>query len=311
MSGFLNIAGNGFGSEPAEDALIVGPSQLNNWWLCNYRELYRNEPWYDNSSSLQAAFGTGEHALIERFLTTGDRPAFSGEAMEIWIQAMLHHPKHPEDITKYADNVTLLTVAAEMLGAFELWLTSYWQEEGQHQPPLLTETTLRRPLGRLPNGREVWVEGTADRVTALGETAAMGIDWKTGGKGWKRGKAESNVQHTVYGWLVEPMIQPHRVVQATYVVYDRQHQVWTWNDKRIMLTKDMTYAALRSMWDMARGLDAEIGTASPTTRGGFGDGRGWHCKAPWCPAWNGCPFKFVIQDKYSEEERPTQMRWSL
>lgn len=308
IPGFMDI--EGFPAEPGDHDLVISPSSLNSWFLCNYRILYKDEDWFDNRSNEPPAWGTGMHRLIADHIRGVDPPKTAGVTMERWIDECLNHDIHPENIVDYADRAVLLRLAGEMLTGFELWVKDYWEPHGSRMETLILEERVTRPLGTLPNGRRVWVSGQADFVGKIGEGSALGVDWKTAGRGWKRGKAESNVQHTVYAWLAEKLIE-ERVVSSTYVVYNRQKSEWTWKDKIILLTPAMRDATLRSMWDMAVSIDAGTGVASPMTRGGFGDGRGWHCKPQYCGAWNGCEFKHMIDDDTAQLERPEEMRWTI
>lgn len=307
--GFLDTVG--FGDAPAEDALIFGPSTLNDWLLCNYRVLFKNHPLYDNRSNEPPAFGTGMHALIEGTLNDGVAAYNVDTALERWKEAMLTNHYGAEDITTYAPEAVLIQKAHELVRGHALWVERFWEPVGQHLDAHLIEVRIGAPLGRLPSGRQVWISGQADLVAShpTQQGAALGIDWKTAGRGWKRGKAESNTQHIIYSWLAELLLDVP-VVEAMYVVYDRQKEEWTWDDKRIMLTPQMRQAVLKMAWDAAVCMDAGVGVASPMTRGGFGDGRGWHCKPQYCPAWNACGFRHMIEDDVAQQEKPEEMTWT-
>lgn len=312
--GFLDV--EGFGPEPAEGALVFGPSTLNDWLLCNYRVLFKNHPLHDNRSNEPPAFGTGMHALIEGTLRDGVAVYTPEEALEVWKTAMLENHYGAEDITEYAPENVLIQKAHELVRGHSSWVEKFWLPVGQHMDALIIEQRIERPLGRIRKeindtqvDREVWISGAADFVaTHPSGTGALGMDWKTAGRGWKRGKADSNTQHIIYGWLAEVLLDIP-VVEGMYVVYNRQKEEWTWDDKRIILTPQMRQAALKMAWDAAVGMDAQIGVASPMTRGGFGDGRGWHCKPQYCPAWNACGFRHMIEDDWAQKEKPEEMRW--
>jgi hypothetical protein len=154
-----------------------------------------------------------------------------------------------------------------------------------------------RGLGVLPNGREVWVSGQADRVVE-GEIQ----DWKTASRGWKAGKAyENEVQINTYAWLVEHLTDATR---GAFVVYDRSKKTWTWSETTLAITPETKRLSLLKLWDMAVTLDAGVAVATPHSRGSFGAGIGWHCSTKFCPAWNPCPFGKGIGGRDNEVKGP-------
>jgi hypothetical protein len=281
--------------QPADDALVVRPSSWQGFQLCGYRVALSGEEGFDGTSSEPMAWGSGVHKLNANHILTGHGADGPAEAMQVWIEEMADKG---ENILNYASSSYLLQQSQEMLAAHKLWIARFWEPVGQHLEVLTVEETRQRPLGVLPSGREVWIRGTADFVTV-----AKVWDWKTAGRGWKRGKAESNIQHTIYAWLVEALTA---VSEAAYVVYNRQTAEWSWDDTTLPVTADSIAVALRAMYEMALQIDTGTATASPHVRGGFGDGRSWACSPKFCGAWNICPAKHLIQDGKAGLVRPPQ-----
>jgi hypothetical protein len=292
----LTLVDQGFladvaGDKPSDEALIVRPSSWSSFQLCGYRVSLAGEDGFDNTSSEPMAWGTGVHKLNANRIIFGDvaddMASSPAAVLGIWAQEMRDR-SDGEDIFTYATRSYLLGQATEMLSAHKLWVERFWLPVGQHLEVVAVEDTRIRPLGVLPSGRDVWIRGTADFVTS---TAVY--DWKSAGRGWKRGKAESNIQHLIYAWLVEDLAE---IDEAAYVVYNRQTAEWAWDDTTLPVTNEAIRTALHAMWDMAKQIDTGTTHASPLVRGGFGDGRGWHCSPKFCGAWSICPAKYLIAD---------------
>lgn len=290
---------------PPEGVMTVSPSQLDSWLLCNYRELYRGQPGYDNTSSEAAAFGTGEHGLIAEVLTTGQAFESRDDVLDHWISTMANHPKHPEDITQYASRERLLEIADELLLALNLWVehVSPWIMDADR---LMVEESVAMPLCEV-EGSEVWLQGTPDFVVRKGGADVITlIDFKTAGRGWKDGKVLSATQHLTYPWLVN-----HRLgefpVNMEYIVYNRQAKEW--ETKALLLERTMLDAGRMMLEEMAQALYFGVGVHSPQARGGYADGPGWHCQAAYCPAWNICPGKYAINVPRLADKRPETQQW--
>jgi hypothetical protein len=297
LDGFLSDVGR---DKPSEQAIIVRPSSYNSWALCGYRVLYSSDPGFDNTSSEAMAWGSGLHKLVNNHIVwsdVADLTTTPEQALLIWAQEMASR-KPSEDIFSYAGKSYLWTKAAEMIRAYELWVERFWLPLGRSLKVVAVEATTLKPLGMIGD-RDVWVQGTADFVTE-----GRVWDWKTAGRGWKKGKAEASaVQPLVYSWLVDDQTP---VEEATFVVYNRQDSTWTWDDTSFGVTEQLVTQALRSMWDMARSIDAGIAVATPMTTGGFGDGRSWACSAKYCGAWNICDYRFLIPDGKANQVRGAQ-----
>lgn len=282
---------------PPEDALLVRPSSYSSYALCGYRLLLQDHPDYDPGSNEAPGFGTGMHALIEHFLLTGEIPDADG-VLTIWERVMADRG---EDLRSYAALPYLMELAVELKFGLMAWFNTFWLPVGSQLELLAVEERVMRGLGILPSGREVWVSGAPDLVTP-----GQIIDFKTAVNGWKEGKSQSNmVQINTYAWLAEHHTD---VTVGIHQVYNRSKRTWSWDDTTLPISTDSKHLALLAMWDMARSLDQGIAVATPHSRGGFGDGRGWHCTPKFCGAWNACPFKGMIPDGRADEVRPP-IRW--
>lgn len=295
MAGFLQPTSD----LPPEGALIVRPSSYASWSLCAYRLLLQDHPLYDSGSNEPPGFGTWEHAVISEFIINGSIPESPEDTLAIGAKALA---EREEDIFSYASEEYLLKLAVEVKFAFMAWFNVYWKEVGSKLEVLAVEERVLRGLGVLPSGREVWMSGAPDLVV-VGEID----DWKTASRGWKKGKAQANVvQIASYAWLSEHRTQAWL---GRHVVYDRSKRTWTWEDTTIQLNPGVIRTSLRSMWDMARSLDAEVGVATPHSRGNsHTEGRSWHCTPAYCGAWNACDFRHLMPDGRGNEVRPP-IRW--
>lgn len=271
------------------------------------RVLLKDEEGFDDRSNEPPGWGTGMHGLISRFMLNGEVPGTASDVLAAWTKEMANRSTEvSEDITSYASSEVLLALAEEMRVGFVNWITQFWQTTGRHYETVAVEERVMRGLGVLPSGRDVWISGAPDWVFKVTDEGQV-IDWKTAGRGWKKGKADSNaVQLLCYSWLSEHHVD---VSRGTFVVYDRSKGEWTWSDKSFQITPERTELALRSMWTMGEAIDSGHAVANPFATGGFGDGRGWHCSPKYCGAWNICEFKALPGDGKEIESRPATMTW--
>lgn len=298
-SGFLGLDA----TEPSSDALIVRPSSHASFALCGYRVLYSKEEGFDNTSSEAMSWGTGVHKVINNHIVASDIAGLTDTVdgvLLVWAQEMADR-EDKEDIFSYASHSFLRGKAQEMLDAYHLWVERFWLPIGQHLEIVAVEATNLRPLGILPSGREAWVRGTADFITE-----GKVWDWKSSGRGWKKGKAEASAtQLLAYAWLAEAQTN---VTEGTFVVYDRSKRSWSWDETTFRVTEPLIRQALLSLWDLARAIDSGVAVATPMTTGGFGDGRGWHCSPKFCGAWSICSFRHMIPDGKGDLVRGPQ-KW--
>jgi hypothetical protein len=233
------------------------------------------------------------HAAIDHFLQTGDL-LDRADIEPMWRAEMI---ERGEDLSDYASPGLINELSADIHFGLMVWHNTFWLPYGSEQETLSAEVRILRGLGVLPNGREVWVSGQADRVVP-GEIQ----DWKTAGSGWKPAKAYENVvQIATYAWLVEHLTDATR---GAFVVYDWSKRTWSWAETTLMLSEGVKHSALLSLWDMAVSIEAGVAVATPHSRGSFGAGRGWHCSPKFCGAWNPCPFKGLIPDGKGDQVRP-------
>lgn len=287
---------------PAEDAIFVRPSSHSTWMNCQLAVQHRDHPQYDNTSTQQASFGTCVHMLNERHIE-GLTLDGVDHVLELWLAEM---DGRDEDIRPLAPKTRLESLASEALMAHQLWVQNFWLPVGSQLEAVAVEQRMEMPLGSLPNGREVWLRGTADFVTP-----GKIWDWKTASVGWKPARMDEMTQHLFYAALVEYELDVRLPEEAAYVVYDRKDQSWAWSEFTTAVTRKQVKRALHEIFKMAAVLDAEAAMASPAKRGAsWGqDGRGWWCSAKWCGAWDFCDGKFLLDDGKAVGSRDNTITW--
>lgn len=291
------------GDTPADGAVFVRPSAHATWMLCQAAVAFTSHPQYDNTSSMQASRGTGVHLLNEMHIAFGTVFDSAEQTLDAWTAEMARRGEGFHDFTTPTRRIE---VAQEILTAHQKWVEQFWLPVGQHLDIISTERKMQMPLGVLPNGREVWLRGTADLVTAEPKV----WDWKTSSTGWQTAKLNEITQHLSYAALVEHEleIQPR---EAAYVVYDFKSGTWSWSEFTVSFGRPQIDRVLREFFKMGAVLDADAAMASPAKRGAsWGqDGRGWWCSAKWCGAWDICDGKYLLDDGKATGVRDNSITW--
>ena len=273
-------------SEPTDDDLLLRQSTIESMMLCPARVGYSTHPEHDHTPSEPMFYGTVVHAVIEDHITNGESlrlhsPDYVRELMEkIAVDDEF-------DIGATAPEHLLQSFAQEVVEAYQAWLSQWWAMKSNFFKPLAIEERLIRPLGTLPNGRAVWVHGTPDALLQSGMT-----DWKTAGRGWSPGKGEVRIQTPTYLWLGED-IRGVREGIGDYVVYDRSKK--TWSSFIVPVFETQIDAALQTLWEYARQIDAQVFPPTPAAPAGR-PGRGWWCQPKYCGAWDLCTYKGLVAD---------------
>lgn len=281
-----------------ENDIIISQSTIESMLLCPARVGLADEPGFVKSVSEAMLFGTLVHKLAERVVdgsvTTKD---YTNQGIEeTWVELAKD------------DGVDLLSVGtAERIDAsvdearFALQsFAAWWNVEGKPYTNFDVEWRIHRPLGTLPDGRNVWVGGTPDLVAWTEDNAPKLYDWKTAGRGWNEGKGLVRIQSPLYTWLA--LGEPDEAsVDFDYIVWNRKSG--RWDRHPLVITPGNIHAAKRTAWMWAKQIAAG---SFPGTPGGESYGkyrRGWHCSAKYCGAWEICPFKGLIPDDVDLEEK--------
>ena len=163
------------------------------------------------------------------------------------------------------------------------------------------EETLEVDLGVLRDGRALRLRGTPDLVSKLKIT-----DWKSSGRPWKPGKAQTSIQPPLYRHLVRENYETDPK-QFMFAVYARNKGVWD-----IILTdrsEEQISAMLKTVQDYAEGIYTGILPATPIAQGGFPPKRGWYCSVKWCDQWNICSYKYLADDV--DESTVKELKWKI
>jgi hypothetical protein len=284
-------------SEPAEDDIVVRQSTIGSMQLCPGRVGLSLTEGFDHTPSEAMVFGTMVHNLIEAFLsgkdTDGAWPLRLSTDAAILAALMQAAEKDGFTVEDVASPEVVQRVVNEVRSACFAWYSDVWQA-GLHQVDAVgIEHTMTIPLGLLPSGQSIWLQGTPDLYTP-----GTAYDWKTSGRPWsesKQGltKGSFNQQAPIYLALIEAStgLRPRQFV---FVVYDRSTGQWsehetTWADETIA-------ASLLNAWEVGKQIAAQAFPYTPATDNFGKYERGWHCSAMYCGAWNICPGKAMVGD---------------
>lgn len=175
--------------------ILIRQSWLDTFMRCPERaRLVINHPVAGTSDS--AALGTGAHAGCEAILLGGSK----ADAQQAIVKAIQIESDlgikwtHPDN--EYPQNIGHMIVQADK--CFDAWLDEIYPELVKRgwlgQTP---EQKFEVKLFDLPDGREVWLTGTADLPTPQNVI----VDWKTSKRPYKQwDKQRHAIQPTIYTW---------------------------------------------------------------------------------------------------------------
>jgi len=278
----------------ALEPLYMHQSWMGSASLCAAKQdpKHLEHPDYDPTPSEAMSFGSLVHALIAQqigLLGAGYdlNPPQPAAILNLWQRLAVERDGFILD--RQAELGSLRKSALEARDALDAWYRAIWQPSLQHEDIIAHEVELEKLIGYLPSGRAVILRGTPDVV----KTHALD-DWKTSGRWFDQGKADTQIQGPTYAILAEhcyPKVAP--IESMTYWVYNRSKGAWspavqtiTKESKVALVATAMQFAAMR-----------EAGAYPPTPAANSGkNGRNWHCSPKYCNAWNVCDYKGLIPD---------------
>ena len=299
---------------PADDDIVVRQSTIGSMRLCPARVGLSGEPGFLDAPSQAMFQGTVVHALIEEYLSAVASDGDLGAGMPLRLSmvpnvvSLMAELAHADGfrLDDVASDAQIQKVAETAVAAAQSWHEQVWLGDGLDSMAILAiEAKMVRPLGTLPDGRVIWLQGTADIVHGGGI-----VDWKTSSRGWKVNRdglsqASFKVQAPLYLWLAEPILEK-LASSATFYVYDVSKGQWTshhtnWSEAQIM-------ANLGNAWEAGKQIAAEAFPYTPAGSDYGKYGRGWWCSLKYCAAWNICPGKDSIADGVDTTARRDE-RW--
>ena len=291
------------GDNPAADDIVISQSLIESLTLCPARVGQRDEDYYIEVPGKAATWGTAMHELAERRLNGEDDTTLMLEDVirDAWERAVSHNRGKETGFSLYdlEDPYAITQQVEELRYAFTLWNKRYEMEYSDLNI-IGIESSKTRLLGVLPDGRGIWVNGTADVVTPH-----MILDWKTANRPWTSGKAEVRAQGPLYVWLHEEELVG-LPTEVRYDIYDRKNGVW--QEFSTEVTAGCIDAALRTAWQWGTQMAHNIYPYTPAGESYGKPQRAWYCSAKWCPAWSGCQGKALVQDSRDLSE-PRVVTW--
>ncbi len=268
---------------PPSDALVMRRSDVDSYVLCPKRIELRD---FDSRQSSKALIiGQGVHGTIEELLKSQVPIRVSHAMVRKHLELVLHEEYGTTLLAAAGSKQAASEVEAEVYAAVREWR--------KHVSPLLppsiaVEEKMFGKVDTLPSGRELWITGIPDYVTA-----DELIDWKTAYKMWSAPKMETTVQPQVYAWLLA-RTQGIMVSTFRYWIWSRSKGEWATMTRPI--TQPSILAAMQLTADVGAAIDAEIFPARPFA-GTIGRARGWWCSPRYCDSWDVCPAKYLITDE--------------
>lgn len=311
---------HGYGVTPLTDApvegdILVRQSTIGSMQLCPGRVGLSLLDGFDHTPSEPMVFGSMVHNLIESFLLLGEDdgqwPLRLATDSAITDSLLAVAEKDGFTPAHVASDEQIATLIAGVRDAVTSWYDQVWTPNLHQVEPAGIERTMTIPLGLLPTGQAVWLQGTPDFYST-----ATGYDWKTAGRGWSVSspryadqeltKGNFSPQAPLYLALIEwtHQISPRRFV---YIVYDRSKGTWSeyetvWSDAEIE-------ASLLNAWEIGKQIAAQAFPYTPASDNFGKYERGWHCSPMYCGAWDICPGKAMLGDGYDIEQKKRNSRW--
>lgn len=278
---------------------MVRQSSVGSMDLCPARQGYLLSGEAKQVPSEAMSFGTMIHSFAEWRLEGNDGAVYAPQLRAWWEEGLERDGVKLSDL---ASKVRIRESLDEGLRACQRWDADVFPVLGLSDDYTIEEK-LMAPLGMTPNGREVWLQGTAD-VVDLGNGRI--IDWKTAARGWKESKAHATHQAQAYSFLVQAA---HGVD-----VFDFSYWVWNrskgeWSEHTTVRTADNVDAWLRHAWMRALQIEANAFPFTPW-QSTYGDmKRGWWCSAKYCAAWSVCTGKSLPDDIWEDEPIDIKGSW--
>jgi hypothetical protein len=279
---------------PPDDVFIIRQSTIGQLQLCGMREYYRNHDGYVDYVSEPLLFGILFHAAVEQILLD------DMSIIQVLDQDNLRMLAEVEETNRQVAISNLDKFHWDNLrAALVSWYDTLWPSISS-QELLVVEEKLYAPLSD-----KVWLQGSPDVITRAGSGSVVGRDWKTAGRGWKPEKAEASLQPALYSYLVEQNYG-YKVDEWVFHVFNRRAHDW---EHHAVGGWDID-AAIQMALRYAEMLQNGLFVPNPTQYGSFSLKRAWYCSARFCPAWNVCEYKTIINDdKDIDELRTEELAW--
>lgn len=301
------------GNEPLWERgdLVISQSTIEKCFKCAAQLGYKDDPTVVDYPSEPITYGWVLHALIAL--------ALKGELTDFWIahpwlwgfanatfdqEIQRGYPQYEGQLDWFL-GAKREAFLQGLVQAMQSWLDEF-QEVLEVLNVLAIEERRYRPLGRLGSGDTedpiVWVAGSPDMVTG-----GSIYDWKTANRPWAEGKGLVRIQGPLYVWLVEDLLGGLKA-DLHYFIWDRG-KTKAWDVQTVPVQEHNVEASKRVAWQYAQMIHRGVFPATPVREEWGKFKRGWHCSAKWCPAWNACDFKGMVQDDKDLDEVRTIQTW--
>lgn len=298
--------------EPDEGDIVTRQSHVGSMELCPGRVGLAKVEGFISTPSYEMARGSLTHSVIEKFLLTYGHAVLDEWPMEMMMtdttRRLLEEiaTKDEYELSSVSSEERIDEMCNDAITAASDWFEQVWKGEGLENLPLVAiEELVIRPMGTLPDGRAIWLQGTPDAVYQ-----DCIRDWKTSKAGWRVSrsgltKANFSIQAPLYIWLSEAIVGT-LVEEFDYYDYSFADATWTVHPTR--WDKRSIESALLSAWEYGKMIAYETYPYTPA-RSPFGKfERGWFCSPTYCGAWNICPGKARVSDGYNLDQVKDE-RW--
>lgn len=243
---------------------------------------YQDHEAYIKPVSEALTFGTLVHYLIEQDLRVGERRLDMLSNMSEWVEPIL--------VEQYDWSLSQVPNVPQFLSeisvAYRTWATQVLPRLNLKKLVAL-EPEMMTYLGEGRRGN-IFLQGTADQVYST-----YLRDLKTARSGWKLEKAELSIQASLYPALVKDAFGIS-VQKFIFDVYNKSKSLWDSYERQTPVK--VIDAALETAYRNGLKLEAGIFTAHPVPESSFSKKRGWYCSPKFCPAWNACTMKYLVDD---------------
>lgn len=279
---------------PADGDVIISPSRIDSMRLNPCRVRHRNDPGYLGVWGQSAVEGIAAHAAIQRILQ-GDSQVEAKRSSLLLATYREVLTKNGHRLEDLADKATINESVKRCKRLVSAWY-SWWQR--QELDVVETEVEHTMPIGKLPDGRGVWLTGIIDAIVQTPNGQEI-YDWKTTAKPWGSGEGQSRAQTPLYPALARDA--GFEVEAMTYVTIDSKGEV---EEHPVDINPTIVAAGVADAWEWACMIAFDIYPCTPFAPAGvynrstkrYDIPRGWHSSPQYAPEINVCKHKLLHPD---------------
>lgn len=279
---------------PYDESIEVSQSLMGQYFMCEGRVGYKEDPRYVDKPGEKTIYGTVAHHIVEDHFESGGQMILTSQLVSIYLNMALQ-----KDNTSRQELGISEADEAEFVEELLVWYQMFKQSQlaaELEDNVVAMEQRRYLPLGFTQDGMPIVLAGTPDLVVKTSNGFTIKDLKTTSSNKWSSATANMSKQPDVYQAL---LYAEYKTEGFEFLVWHRGKQEW--NRFYTSRTLHDINVTLQQAYLMGLKIHNGVFVPNPIDYNSWTNKRAWYCSPKWCGAWTFCDFKDLHDDKDVEE----------